>query len=102
MGSHTERRRVTGPESLLPGLQTTFNDIADQVGTPVYVYSQPVLEQNASKFLAIQAPFGKQISFAVKAWTNASGLRIFNKMGLHFDASKQNEAIRAMDPKFGN
>jgi diaminopimelate decarboxylase len=70
--------------------------IQREFGTPVYVYDQRTLEEQARKALAFPAPFGLTVRFAMKALPNASVIRIFTEMGLHIDASSGFEAERAM------
>lgn len=71
--------------------------IADQFGTPVYVYFEKVLEQFAREALAFQAPFGLQVSYAMKANPNRTIIELFYKMGIHIDASSAYEALLALE-----
>lgn len=70
--------------------------IAADFGTPVYVYDQTALERQARAALAFPNAFGLTARFAMKALPNAAILRIFDRAGMHFDASSGYEAWRAL------
>ncbi|MFA5258161.1 MAG: diaminopimelate decarboxylase, partial [Opitutales bacterium] len=70
--------------------------VRDLAGTPAYVYSESVLRQRAAEALAFPAPFGLCVRFAMKACPNASILRLFDSLGIHFDASSGFEAERLL------
>lgn len=70
--------------------------IAEHFGTPVYAYSQKILEEQADKVLHFPAPFGFTARFALKANPNATIAKIFHEKGLHFDVSSGLEAFRLM------
>ena len=66
------------------------------VGTPAYVYDERTLTAQAGKALAFPNAFGLTARYAMKASPNAAILRIFEKAGLHFDASSGWECDRAI------
>ncbi len=66
------------------------------VGTPAYVYDERTLTAQAAKALAFPNAFGLTARYAMKASPNAAILRIFDKAGLHFDASSGYECDRAI------
>jgi len=68
--------------------------IADMAGTPVFIYDEATLIQQAEAALRFNAPFGMTVRYAVKAAPNRALLRIFHRKGLHFDASSGFEAHR--------
>ena len=70
--------------------------VADLCGTPAYVYDQARLEANREAALAFPNAFGLTVRYAMKACPNATILRLFEKGGLHFDASSGHEVRRAM------
>lgn len=74
----------------------TARAIANEYGTPCYVYSQTALERQAKKVLAFPNAFGLTPRYAMKASSNAAILRLFNSLGLHIDASSAFEVKRAM------
>lgn len=67
-----------------------------EFGTPVFVYSQRILEQRAREMLAFPNAFGLTVRYAMKALSTAAVLRLFDGMGLHIDASSGFEAERAL------
>jgi len=70
--------------------------IQRQFGTPVFVYDQRTLEDQARQALAFPNPFGLTVRYAMKACPSAAVLRLLNCLGLHIDASSGFEARRAM------
>jgi diaminopimelate decarboxylase len=82
---------------------TQAQAIAAKTGTPVYVYSEAKIRENAARCLSFPAPFGLTVRFAMKANPSASLLLLLQDLGLHFDASSLWEARRAIhigiDPK---
>lgn len=71
-------------------------DIAEIFGTPVYVYDEAGLKQNAREVLDFPRPFGFTGRYAMKACSNAAILQVFHQMGLEMDASSGFEVRRAM------
>lgn len=71
--------------------------IADEVGTPVYVYSRATLERHARIFkeglAALENPL---IAFAVKSNPNLAVLRILSQQGFGADVVSGGELIRAL------
>ena len=65
-------------------------------GTPLYVYDEKTLMQQATAALAFPNAFGLTVRYAMKASPNAVLLQIFNKMGIHVDASSLYEVHRAI------
>jgi len=72
-------------------------EIAEKFGTPVYVYSQKILEEQADKVLAFPNEFGLTARFAMKSNPNANILKIFHNKGIQIDASSSFEVQRAMN-----
>jgi diaminopimelate decarboxylase len=70
--------------------------LRQKFGTPLYVYSEQILKEQAAKALAFPNAFGLTVRYAMKASSNAAILRIFDGCGLHFDASSGWECDRAM------
>jgi diaminopimelate decarboxylase len=70
--------------------------IRDQFGTPCYVYDENALRRQADAALRFPHAFGLTVRYAMKASSNATILRIFDRMGLHVDASSGYEAWRAI------
>ncbi len=71
-------------------------DIADQVGTPFYVYSAQGIKNN---FLTLKNAFGERphhIHYAVKANPNLGLLAYLKSLGAGFDVVSGGELIRAL------
>ncbi|MBN1437480.1 MAG: diaminopimelate decarboxylase [Sedimentisphaerales bacterium] len=76
--------------------EDTTRKIAAQFGTPVFVYHAPTIEKIAQNALDFPNAFGLTVRYAMKANPNAAILQIFDKLGLHIDASSGYEAQRAI------
>ena len=70
--------------------------IAQNFGTPIYVYSESAIRSAAEAVLAFPNAFGLTARFAMKANPNRTILQLFSKLGLQIDASSEFEARRAM------
>jgi len=70
--------------------------VRERFGTPCYVYDRRALETAARTGLAFPAPFGFTLRYAIKANPCRAILRVFDDLGLHFDASSDHEADRAI------
>ena len=71
--------------------------IADEVGTPVYVYSRATLERHAKVFReGLAAVPRKHIAFAVKANPNLAVLRVLGRQGYGADVVSGGEMKRAL------
>lgn len=73
-----------------------LSDIARQVGTPVYVYSQARIESNFRRITAAFAPLRANVHYAVKANANLAVLRLLNELGAGFDVVSGGELFRAL------
>lgn len=71
-------------------------EVAKVSGTPVYVYSQRLLEEQANQALAFPNAYGLLVRYAMKASPNANILRIFRNKGIAIDASSGHEVQRAV------
>jgi diaminopimelate decarboxylase len=71
--------------------------IAEEVGTPVYVYSRATLERHARVFReGLAAVPHKHIAFAVKANPNLAVLRVLGRQGYGADVVSGGEMKRAL------
>jgi diaminopimelate decarboxylase len=71
--------------------------IAEQVGTPVYVYSRATLERHVRVFKEALAPLGNpHIAFAIKANPNLAVLKVMQREGLGADVVSGGEMARAL------
>jgi diaminopimelate decarboxylase len=73
-----------------------LSEIARQVGTPVYVYSQTRIEANYRHIAAAFAPLRACIHYAVKANANLAVLRLLNDLGAGFDVVSAGELFRVL------
>jgi len=71
-------------------------EVRQAVGTPAFVYDEATLKAQARKALAFPNAYGLTVRFAMKALPNAAVLQIFDKLGLHIDASSGFEVRRAI------
>lgn len=71
--------------------------IADEVGTPVYVYSRATLERHARVFKEAMAGLkGAHCAFAVKSNPNLAVLRVMQREGFGADVVSGGELARAL------
>jgi diaminopimelate decarboxylase len=77
--------------------QVPLPDIADAVGTPVYVYSRATLERHARVFKeALSGLDNPHIAFAIKANPNLAVLKVLAKQGYGADVVSGGEMDRAL------
>ncbi len=73
-----------------------LESLAENFGTPLYVYSQHTLADHFSKLDAAMAPVDHLICFAVKANSNLSVLRVLANAGSGFDIVSAGELSRVL------
>jgi diaminopimelate decarboxylase len=78
----------------------TAAEVRARFGTPCYVYDRAGLEAAARRALAFPAPFGFILRYAMKANPSRGVLNVFRELGLHVDASSDNEVERALRAGF--
>ena len=78
----------------------TAAEVSARFGTPCYVYDRAGLEAAARRALAFPAPFGFTLRYAMKANPSRGVLDVFRELGLHIDASSDNEVVRALRAGF--
>lgn len=74
----------------------SLREIAEAVGTPVYVYSQATLERHFRVFAEALAPLDPLIAFAVKANGAIGVLRVLARLGAGADVVSAGEIERAL------
>ena len=84
-------------ESVFLTAESAKECIAVAGGSPCYAYSREVLEKNADLCLAFPSAYGLTVRYAMKACPNGSILKIFDKKGIHIDASSGFEVRRAIE-----
>jgi diaminopimelate decarboxylase len=84
-------------DGVLHAEQVPLPDIADAVGTPVYVYSRATLERHAQVFRdALSGLDNPHLAFAVKANPNLAVLKVLAKQGYGADVVSGGEMDRAL------
>ncbi|MBQ9601538.1 MAG: diaminopimelate decarboxylase [Neisseriaceae bacterium] len=76
--------------------QISFEDLAQQFGTPLYVYSQNELSTAFSRYQQTFSALKPLICYAVKANSNLSILRHFAQLGSGFDTVSGGEIARVL------
>jgi diaminopimelate decarboxylase len=76
--------------------QVALAEIAQQHGTPLYVYSRAALENNYKAFDAAFDYIDHQVCFAVKANSNIAVLNVLARLGAGFDIVSGGELARVM------
>lgn len=71
-------------------------DIAKEHGTPLYVYSKDLLEQNWLAFDKAFGDYAHRICYAVKANSNLAVLSVLAKLGSSFDIVSAGELKRVL------
>ena len=71
-------------------------EISSKFQLPLYVYSEKKLKQSAEEATNFPNAFGITARFAMKSCPNASILKIFDRAGMHIDASSGYEVERAI------
>ena len=77
--------------------EESFRRIADEYGTPAYVYFEDRILKQIEDIKKYKAPYGLTIRFAMKANPNLSIINLLSKNNIWIDASTINEAYRALD-----
>jgi diaminopimelate decarboxylase len=72
-------------------------NLASKYGTPLYVYDRAALEAAARKLLKADLPYGLVARYAVKANPHPEIVKLFDTLGLHFDASSAYEAAELIE-----
>lgn len=70
--------------------------IAQEHGSPVFVYDETTLARRAAEVLSFPNAFGLTARYAMKALPTAAVVRVLTTAGLHIDASSGYEAERAL------
>ncbi len=72
-----------------------IEQIADQVGTPVYVYSRLAIRRSYQRMQRAFAPLGARLHYAVKASPNLQLCRLVHQLGAGMDVVSGGEMERA-------
>ena len=97
------RHALTQSDDALAVEQVPLRQIADQFGTPCYVYSMQTLRTQYQQLATALAPIDSKIHYSVKANSNLGILRVFKDLGAGFDIVSGGELSRVLavggDPK---
>lgn len=74
-----------------------IDQLPEVLDTPSFVYSRRMLRERAQQALACQVPFGLTVRYAVKANSHPEIIRLFDELGLQFDASSSYEAVLLLE-----
>ncbi len=80
----------------MPLADSLLRKLADQVGTPFWVYDGALIRRRISEIKAMTATPGLQARFAMKACPATKILREMQAAGIWIDAVSGNEALRAL------
>lgn len=76
--------------------QVRLTDVANEFGTPCYVYSKAQIEKNARAYLDAFSHLSHQVCYAVKANSNIAVLQLLAKLGTGFDIVSKGELARVI------
>jgi diaminopimelate decarboxylase len=87
----------THREGVLHAEAVALPRIAENVGTPVWVYSRAHFEHQYQTLKEALQPLDVRLCYAVKANSNLSVLRIFAELGAGFDIVSGGELMRVLE-----
>jgi diaminopimelate decarboxylase len=76
--------------------QAAVDALADEYGTPLYVYSRARLEENYRRVQYAFKTLNARLHFSVKSNSNGAILRVLREIGSGFDVVSAGEAYRAL------
>jgi diaminopimelate decarboxylase len=76
--------------------ELNLQELADAYGTPCYVYSKSIIEENYRTFENALSPWPSRICYAVKANSNLAILNLLAKLGSGFDIVSVGELERVL------
>jgi diaminopimelate decarboxylase len=76
--------------------QAAIDALANEYGTPLYVYSRARLEENYRRVQYAFKTLNAHIHFSVKSNSNGAILRVLRELGSGFDVVSAGEAYRAL------
>ena len=74
--------------------EETAVKLAEQFGTPLYVYSSSKIQAQVATMQSIPSPFGLTVRYAVKALSTRAILQLISQFGLSFVCSSDSEVFR--------
>ena len=76
--------------------EVSLSKIADEIGTPAFVYSRRTLERHFKVFQAPFLPLNHLVCYSVKACSNLAILKIFSRLGAGMDIVSGGELYRSL------
>ncbi len=76
--------------------QVSFQTLAEQYGTPLYVYSRATLERHWHAFDSALSDHQHLVCYAVKANSNLAVLNVLARLGSGFDIVSKGELQRVL------
>jgi diaminopimelate decarboxylase len=73
----------------------SLTELADQIGTPFYCYSEGAISRQYNAYIAAFADQDVQVCYAMKANDNLAVLRTFAELGAGADVVSRGELVRA-------
>jgi diaminopimelate decarboxylase len=73
-----------------------LTQLANEHGSPLFVYDRTYLEERAKQLTDLRLPFGITPRYAVKANSHPEIIALFNEVGLSFDASSSYEVTELL------
>lgn len=70
--------------------------IAEEFGTPVYVYDEQSMVSAERAMSSLPSAYGLTVRYSLKACPSQAIIRVFDRLGTAFDASSVWEALRAV------
>jgi len=70
--------------------------VAETFGAPVFVYDEQRIRDGVALLQQLPSAFGHTIRYSLKASPSAAVIRVFDDLGVHFDASSVWEVVRAV------
>jgi diaminopimelate decarboxylase len=70
--------------------------IANEFGTPIYVYDESKLKASAELTKNFPNAYGLRVRYAMKANSTAAIIKLFDSLDIHFDASSSYEVQRLL------
>ena len=84
-------------DGVLHGESVDLRTVAQDFGTPLYVYSRKTLIDHFDRTRRAFAPLGATICFSIKSCQNLSILRLLRERGSSFDVVSGGELARAIE-----
>ena len=96
----TDAGLAPGPDGALAMSGVPLATIAEDVGTPAFVYDAPTIRSRYAKLDAAFGALPHRICYAVKANANLAVLRLLAKLGAGADIVSGGEMLRALSAGF--